>query len=145
MTAPDLPDVNVWIALANIYHPHHPSAKQYWQNPAHNFAFCRVSMMGFLRIATQKTIMGEAVHTPLEAWGIYNAHLATGRSVFASEPTGLDDALQRITNAPSFHPRDWIDAYLASFALQAGCRLVSFDKGFAQYQAPHGLDFLLLS
>ena len=93
--------------------------------------------------------MGGAVHTPLEAWGIYTAHMATGRSMLIPEPDGIDVVWQRLSTAPSFHIRDWMDAYLASFAIQANCRLVSFDAGFAQYEKAgpgHGeaLNFLHL-
>ena len=58
---------------------------------------------------------------------------------------GLDAVWQRLSTVPTFHPRDWTDTYLASFAIQAGCRLVSFDVGFAKYQQQgSGLDFLSL-
>ena len=82
----------------------------------------------------QVAVMGDAVHTPTEAWGIYAAHLSTGRSVFLAEPDGLDADWQRLSSADGFHARDWTDAYLASFAIAADCRLVSFDAGFVKYQ-----------
>jgi toxin-antitoxin system PIN domain toxin len=112
-------------------------------------AFCRTSMQGFLRLVTQAAVMGDAVHTPAEAWHIYAAHLASGRCVLLSEPEGLDLVWQRLSSATGFHTRDWTDAYLASFAIQADCRMVSFDAGFAQYQKvgqnqEAGLDFLHL-
>lgn len=108
-------------------------------------AFCRTSMQGFLRLVTQAKVMGNAVHTPLEAWGIYTAHLASGRSVLLPEPDGLDAIWQRLSTAPAFHIRDWTDAYLASFAISANCRMVSFDAGFTKYRNQNvGLDFLHL-
>jgi uncharacterized protein len=146
----DLLDVNVWLALAHVHHPHHAAARQYWAGATVPLAFCRTSMQGFLRLVTQKAVMGSAVHTPLEAWSIYTAHLATGRSVLLPEPDGIDVVWQRLSTAPSLHTRDWTDAYLASFAIQANCRLVSFDAGFAQYEETgsnedSGLDFLHLT
>lgn len=141
----DLLDVNVWLALAHVQHPHHTAAKQYWASATVPLAFCRTSMQGFLRLVTQAKVMGDAVHTPAEAWSIYTAHLASGRSVLLPEPDGLDVVWQRISTAPNFHIRDWTDAYLASFAITAHCRTVSFDAGFAKYQKPDvGLDFLHL-
>jgi uncharacterized protein len=141
----DLLDVNVWLALAHVQHPHHEAAKQYWVGATVPLAFCRTSMQGFLRLVTQAKVMGDAAHTPLEAWGIYTAHLASGRSVFLPEPDGLDAVWQRLSASQNFHIRDWTDAYLASFAIQAHCRMVSFDAGFAKYQKPDvGLDFLHL-
>ena len=93
-------------------------------------------------MVTQARVMGNAVHTPLEAWSIYTAHLASGRSVLLPEPDRLDAVWQRLSTVPAFHIRDWTDAYLASFAIEDHCRLVSFDAGFAKYQSPNvGLDF----
>ena len=148
MTPPathDLLDVNVWLALAHLHHPHHAAAKHYWTSSTVPLAFCRTSMQGFLRLVTQGAVMGNAVHTPLEAWSIYTAHLATGCSVLLPEPDGLDAVWQRLTTRPGFHIRDWTDAYLASFAIHANCRMVSFDAGFKKYQnLEDGLNFLHL-
>lgn len=149
MSRADLLDVNVWLALAHVQHPHHETAREYWAASTVPMAFCRTSMQGFLRLVTQPAVMGNAVHTPAEAWSIYTAHLATGRSVLLPEPDGVDMVWQRLSSAKGFHIRDWTDAYLASFALCADCRLVSFDAGFAQYQnttknQDPGLDFLHL-
>ena len=42
----DLLDTNVWLALADPDHVHHPAATQYWlQQTANKAAFCRVSMI----------------------------------------------------------------------------------------------------
>lgn len=142
MSVFDLVDVNVWLALANIKHPHHMAARTYWATAAVPLAFCRTSMQGFLRLLTQKSVMGDAVHTPLEAWSIYAAHRANSRTVFLEEPAGIEAHWQSLSTAANFHRRDWTDAYLASFALSSNSRLVSFDAGFAQYQ---GLDFLHLT
>ena len=47
----DLLDVNVWLALADSDHTHHGVASTYWmEQEASEVAFCRVSMMGFLRL-----------------------------------------------------------------------------------------------
>ena len=93
--------------------------------------------------------MGNAVHTPSEAWSIYSAHLSSGRSLLLPEPEGLNNVWQRLSMAQGFHIRDWTDAYLVSFAVSAQCRMVSFDAGFAKYQNLNqsqgvGLDFLHL-
>ena len=124
MSRADLLDVNVWLALAHVHHPHHAVAREYWVTTTVSMAFCRTSMQGFLRLVTQPAVMGSAVHTPAEAWSIYSAHLSTGRSVLLPEPDGIDAVWQRLSSAEKFHSRDWTDAYLASFALCADCRLV---------------------
>jgi uncharacterized protein len=139
--ARDLLDVNVWLALAHPAHTHHVAAKNYWQNSVEAMVFCRTTMQGFLRLVTLPAVMGTAVHTTAEAWMIYGAHLASGRVQFASEPASIEAQMRAVTLRDDFQQRDWTDAYLASFAMTAGCRMVSFDKGFAQYE---GLQFLQL-
>ena len=141
MTPFDLLDVNVWLALAHPGHMHHAVAKNYWAGAQAQSAFCRVSMQGFLRLVTQAAVMGSAVHTPEEAWSIYAAHLTSGRTLFLHEPATLEEQVQRYTTKAHFNLRDWTDAWLAGFAVAAGCRLVSFDAGFKQFE---GLDFLHL-
>ena len=141
MTRPDLLDVNVWLALAHPGHTHHAAAKNYWSGTKAQPAFCRVSMQGFLRLVTQTAVMGPAVHTPAEAWSIYAAHLQSGRTLFLHEPATLEEQVQRYTTKVDFNLHDWTDAWLAGFAVTAGCRLVSFDSRFKQYE---GLDFLHL-
>ena len=48
-----LPDVNFWLALTFQSHSHHASANAWMQTAAqHGCCFCRVTQMGFLRLAT---------------------------------------------------------------------------------------------
>ena len=98
-------------------------------------------MHGFLRLVTQPAVMGPAAHTPEEAWSIYAAHLHNGRTLFLHESATLEEQVQRYTTKADFSLRDWTEAWLAGFAVTAGCRLVSFDGGFKQFE---GLDFLHL-
>ncbi len=141
MKSLDLLDVNVWLALAHPGHSHHKAAIHYWYTATAQLAFCRTSMKGFLRLLTQAAVMGEAVHTPEEAWDMYAAYLSSGRVVFLPEPVTTEAQMRSFTTQPGFRVRDWTDAYLASFAVTAGCRMVSFDSGFKQYET---LDFLPL-
>lgn len=98
-------------------------------------------MLGFLRLVTQPAVMGDAVHTFEEAWEIYAAHMASGRVVLLPDPITAEEQMRRYTLRAGFLDRDWTDAWLASVAVTAECRMVSFDSGFTQYEA---LDFLPL-
>ena len=140
--ARDLLVVNVWLALAHPGHTHHAAAKNYWLNATEPMVFCRTTMQGFFRLVTHAAVMGVAVHTPAEAWVIYSAHLAGGRVQFAAEPASVEAQLRALTLRADFQQRDWTDAYLTSFAMTTGCRMVSFDKDFAQHE---GLQFLQLN
>ncbi len=144
----DLPDVNVWLALLNSQHPHHRRAKTYWDTAAaQRIAFCRITMLGLLRLSTNKAVMGGTPYTSAEAWQAWQAVIDLPEVSFIAEPLGIDAALQKLTqpsrssvSSASARP-DWTDAYLAAFACLASLRIVSFDKGFKQYD---GLTLLAL-
>jgi toxin-antitoxin system PIN domain toxin len=138
----DLLDVNVWLALADENHSHHAAAQRYWQNQAApSVAFCRVTMLGFLRLATHRTVLSRSL-SPGEAWEIYQRYLAQEDVDFVHESPTLEREFQTIACQPGFSSRLWTDAYLAAFARGAGCRIVSFDTEFKGLLPDR--DFLLL-
>jgi toxin-antitoxin system PIN domain toxin len=133
-TQGDLPDVNVWLALLNAQHPYHQTAKHYWEHSAaQHIAFCRITMLGLLRLSTNKVVMGGTPYTTEQAWQAYETVTHLPEVGFASEPTGIEIAMQKYTRGAQFRQADWTDTYLAAFAQLAGLRMVSFDKGFARY------------
>lgn len=138
----DLPDLNVWLTLSCEDHEHHPRARRYWEGEsAVQLAFCRVTMLGLLRLATNARVMRNRPFTASEAWGIYRAFLHLPEISFLAEPPGLEEQFAIYSDSAAFRTRRWTDAYLAAFAHETGCRLVSFDADFWQFD---GLDFLHL-
>lgn len=138
----DLPDVNVWLALVDENHVHHSAAQHYWQHQAaSSVAFCRVSMLGFLRLSTHRSVLSRPLF-PAEAWGIYQQYLDAVDVCFLDEAPALEEAFKELTCQSGFSQYLWTDACLAAFARSVGCRLVSFDSDFARFP---NLDFLLLS
>ena len=138
----DLLDANVWLALAAEAHTHHRRAKEYWEQEAAPIAaFCRVTQMAFLRLLTNKTVMGAQVLSPSAAWSKSTDFLNLPEVHLFAEPVGLDEAWRRFSTVGRLSPNLWTDAYLAAFARSAGLRLVTFDAGFAGFE---GLDCLML-
>lgn len=141
-TPVDLPDVNVWVALSASEHPHHARALRYWREESgEGLAFCRVTMLGFLRLTTNATIMGGQPLTAEEAWAAYSAWRRRDDVFFASEPDDCDALLAAWVGREIITPRLWTDAYLAAFARAGGLRLVSFDRDFTRFD---GLELLRL-
>ncbi|MEX2578727.1 MAG: TA system VapC family ribonuclease toxin [Verrucomicrobiales bacterium] len=137
----DLPDINVWLALADGQHPQHLAAQSYWATAAAPVAaFNRVTMMGFLRLSTRPGVLSRPL-PPAEAWAIYRSYLARNSVRLLAETPGVDGEFERFTGGEGFLHRLWTDAYLAAFAIPAGCRVVSFDGDFARFD---GLSFLHL-
>ncbi len=138
----DLPDVNLWVAFTDTNHAHHKAARHYWDElRVDSIAFCRVTMLGLLRLATSKNVMQGKPFTEGEIWEIYHTYLAMPIVSFLQEPAGLDSTFSALTEAPDFSHRLWTDAYLAAFAIKSGCRLVSFDADFSRFPQ---LEFLQL-
>jgi uncharacterized protein len=144
----DLPDINVWLALAYDQHTHHQQALHYWQeslaDDTQRFWFCRVTMLGFIRLLCQPTVMQGDARSLKQAWGMYSQFLQLPCVTQMTEPNELDQTLQALI-LPDLHPRHLTDAYLFSLASSRGLRLVSFDKVFQQFPGCHAGNFLRLS
>lgn len=138
----DLLDANVWLALVAEAHAHHKEAAAYWEREAAaRVVLCRVAQMGFLRLLTNKSVMGVHVLTPAAAWKQCVDLLALPEIQLQSEPRDLDETWAGFSDLGRTSPNLWTDAYLAAFAKCAGVRLVTFDQGFSRF---HGLDCLIL-
>jgi toxin-antitoxin system PIN domain toxin len=138
----DLPDVNVWLALSDTRHAQHAAAREYWDRQrATHLVFCRVTMLGLLRISTNaKAMLGQSFSNA-EAWAIYQTYLGLPDCELRPDPPRQDTTFATLTLDASLPHRLWTDAYLAAFAIAGGCRLVSFDTDFQRF---HGLELLLL-
>jgi toxin-antitoxin system PIN domain toxin len=129
-----LPDVNVWLALTFDSHVHHPAAKNWFDNLTNDVClFCRLTQLGFLRLATNAAVFGPHALTMAEAWQQYDTLRSDVRIAFADEPSGLEPVWRGFTQHRSFSPHVWNDAYLAAFAQTGGYRIVTFDQAFARY------------
>ena len=138
----DLPDINVWLALTCEDHEHHPRARRYWESEsAAQLAFCRVTMLGLLRLATNAKVMKNHPFDPVEAWKIYRDFVALPEVLFITEPTDIEFQFAAYSEAAAFPANRWTDAYLSAFAHTTGCRIVSFDADFRRFP---DLDFLHL-
>jgi toxin-antitoxin system PIN domain toxin len=134
----DLLDVNVWLALADADHTHHAVASAYWMEAeVSEVAFCRLSMMGFLRLSTHPKVLSNPP-TVEQAWNLYRQYRSNPLVVFLEEPLDFEACLEKLASSPSFVPRLWTDAQLAALAITSGCRLVSFDADFQLFE---GLNF----
>ena len=142
----DLLDINVWLALADENHTHHMRARHYWENEAtQQLAFTRVTMLGLLRLLTNKAVMAGHPFTVAEAWSAYQAFRKLPEVVWIGDHSDqaiqADDILAEFSEARGFTALQWTDGHLAALAQTANCRLVSFDSDFRRYS---GLSFLHL-
>ena len=125
-----MPDINVWIALASDRHVHHDAVKNWFDSvESGESAFCRITQMGFLRLITNRHVMGADVVTQKEAWQIYQKLSGDGRVTLLNEPSGIEDEWRKLTQGNSTSTNTWTDAYLTAFASIRGLKIISFDSG----------------
>jgi len=94
--------------------------------------------MGFLRLITNRHVMGADVVTQKEAWQVYQNLSKDQRVTFLHEPSGIEDEWRRLTQSGSSSTNTWTDAYLAAFASIRSLKIVSFDSGM------RGADVIIL-
>jgi toxin-antitoxin system PIN domain toxin len=138
-------DVNVFLAATIEAHAHHVSARQWVESvelPS-TLGFCRVTELSCLRLLTQTIAEGFRPLTNRDAAAVYLAWRQDERVELLAEPARLAELWPRLALRDECSPKLWTDAYLAAFAMGRGCRLVTFDGAFRQFEAA-GLDLLLL-
>lgn len=143
----DLPDVNVWLALANENDKNHKQAKLYWQTKASPYiAFTRATLLGMVRLLANRVVMEGKPLSLQRAFATYQDFRALPEVIWLGEDdeTALhvDETLAKWVVSNRITPRVWTDAYLASLAIAHNCRLVSFDSDFQLFKE---LSFLKLT
>jgi Predicted nucleic acid-binding protein, contains PIN domain len=129
----DLPDVNVWLALAIEEHPHHEAAASYWTSHAgEGRFFCRLSAMSLVRLLTHPKLMADKPLTLAKAWALYRRFAGLPGVAMLAEPEGLDADLEALMT-PKLPSRLFTDAYFAALAGKAHVRLVTFDRDFERF------------
>lgn len=129
-----LPDINVWLAIASVLHPHHLPAATWWAAQGLARAhFCRHTQLGLLRLLTNRRVMQSQTQGESGAWRVLDRFLAAENVSFLAEPIGIDSLLRSLTDGSQSSPNRWSDAYLASFAMAADLTLVTFDRGFRSF------------
>jgi uncharacterized protein len=143
----DLLDVNVWFALADPEHKHHKPALAYWsaiQATKTPVWFCRVTMLGMVRLLAQQAAMGERRLSLQDAHAVYESYLQLPFVHWFPETNSLakkvDAKLASIVQG--LPVRMSTDAYLGAMALSTGLRMVTFDADFKRFELEN---WLLLS
>jgi len=134
MPAIDIPDLNVWLALIDPDHEHHAQARRYWEQEAlGDIAFCRITMLGLLRLLTNSRVMHGQPFTAVEAWDAYHAFAALPEVCFIEDSLAAERQFELWSRRPDFPAHRWTDAWIAAIAHASGARVVSFDADFATF------------
>ena len=140
-------DINVWLALTWDQHPQHRAAARWYGSIDDvSLLFCRFTMLGFLRLLTNRTVMGGSTTTISGALDLYDRWRQDPRVDLAPEPRGTEELFRHALALDATEPatKAVADCYLAGFAEAAGARLVTFDKGLAAIARARQLPVALL-
>ena len=138
-------DSNVWAALTIDRHEYHRKALAWFdQTPDdRSTCFCRMTQNSFLRLISSDTIFREDAVSNRDAIAIYSRFRSDPRIGWIDEPAGLESVWLKAAAYRSPSPKRWMDAYLFACALLSGAKIVTFDRGFRQYES-EGLKVELL-
>lgn len=126
-----LADINVWVALVLDSHAGHAKAQVFFETLARDqLWFCRLTQIGFLRMLTNRSVMGPQLLTQQKAWQLYDRLCGDERVQYLAEPLALEPRFRRLTQGKLPAHKAWSDAYLAAVAGEAGLALATFDRGF---------------
>jgi uncharacterized protein len=138
-------DANVFLAIAVEQHSGHETAARWFIGLERNdtAVFCRATQNSFLRLLTRKISEHYVPVTNRKAWEAYDKLCQDETLIFVEEPAGLERIWRKLASPSSASPKLWMDAYLASFAIAGGFRMVTFDRDFRSFE-PHRLNLLIL-
>jgi uncharacterized protein len=136
----DLPDINVWLALAIEEHPHHAIARAYWNDlqvsplAERNLWFCRVTMLGLVRLLSQPKVMGDRALSLSQAMSVYQGFRAVPGVGLLPDADSTEQCFTNFIGRKELPNRFCTDAYLAAFSESTGARLVTFDEDFKRFE-----------
>jgi uncharacterized protein len=130
-------DINVWLAMSWELHPQHTSASRWYASMSGSndsaLLFCRLTMLGFLRLLTNRAVMGDSTATVSNALRIYDQWILDPRVELMPEPRGIDKLFRQALGPVAVQPatKAIADCYLIGLAGAAGAQIVTLDKGLA--------------
>lgn len=90
--------------------------------------------MAVLRLLTNRALMAKGVLSPESAWKFLRELTEDARAVCADEiPPGLDMLWLTFVRGREPSPNLWTDAWLAAYSEACGWEMVTFDRGFRQF------------
>ena len=137
LAAGDLPDVNVWLALAVKEHVHHDAAVAYWRTAEATGPlryFCRVSSLGLVRLLMNPRVMSSKPLGMNAAWSLYRRFAELPGVRMLDEPSSAVDRELGTLASGSIPSHHFTDAYFAALAVCARLRIVSFDRDFERFR-----------
>ena len=110
----------MWLAFSVEGQPQHRAALRQWSSLSRP-SFCRLTVLGLMRLLCNKHVMGAEAFEPEAAWIKYEDLLASGAVEYAEEPSGLEMRLKALAKGARASRDFWTDAYLAALPKLRKC------------------------
>lgn len=131
MSEIDLPDVNVWLALAAPDHVHYTRAIQWLEGEsAASIGFCQPTVLGTLRLLCNPLVMGGRTVEYDDAWKGLEGFLRMDGVRLLVEPQDLLGRIKTLKLKSNIAGKHVTDLAIAAYASAHGARVVSFDRFF---------------
>ena len=139
----NLVDVNVVLALLVEGHQFHSAVVRWFDTlePA-DFGLCRIAQLGAVRLLANPSIMRDGVLTAGDAWNLVVAFAEDERVEFIAEPERVDHFLSLYLSGSGASHNHIADSYLAALSRCTERQLITFDRGFRNFE---GLDVRVLA
>ena len=130
-------DINVWLAMTWDLHPQHAGAARWYATLSDSIQprllFCRMTMLGFLRLLTNRAVMGGSTLTVSDALRLYDRWIRDPRTELAPEPPRMEKLFRQALAPVSSEAatKAIADCYLIGFAAATGAGIVTLDRGLA--------------
>ncbi len=129
-----LADVNVWLNAVSAVQPGHAASAAWFESVGEGEVnFCRVTMLGMLRLLTNTHAMRGHPVDARKSWDLYRLLRDDSRVRFLEEPETMEAEMDRLLPSKILNGADWTDHYLTAFALASASTLVTFDQGFRRF------------
>lgn len=102
-------------------------------------AFTRITMLGLIRLLTNRQVIGGSPFSPQQAWTAYGAFLDLPEVSFLSEPDAAEATMRKWSDGSAFPASRFTDAWIAAVAVLTRSQLVSFG---ADYRGFAGLSYI---
>ena len=130
----DLPDLNLWLALAWGGHRHQGTACRYWEEQAADtVVFTTVTALGLVRLLSQPRAMGEASLSLGQASAVQAAFQEQPGVRLVDDAAANWPVFRQLLSRGTWPARLCTDVHLAAIAIAEGWRLVSFDRDFGRF------------
>jgi len=130
-------DANLMVYAAAEDSAQHSRARAWVENQLNEsdgfVGICWASLYGFVRLVSNRMVMGEAALPVMRAWAAAEIYLGQPATRLIDPGPSHPDIASRLVETPGLSANDVPDVYLAALAIEHGLILATHDHGFGRF------------